>query len=113
MNQIPENFVNYKYTPTFEKNSVPKMFLHLQNTRAGVYGKICITSGTLKLFGFFTQRRGDIEQAISIEAGDFFVSPPEYWHKVKFLTEDTTFCVDFYADQNYEIVKESLSERNT
>ena len=32
---------------------------------------------------------------------------------VDMYAEDTTFCVDFYADQNYEIVKESLSERNT
>jgi tellurite resistance-related uncharacterized protein len=112
MNQIPENFVNYKSTPTFEKNSVPKMFLHLHNTRAGVYGKICVTAGTLKFFGF-KERRGDIEQEISIEAGDFAVSPPEYWHKVEFLTDNTAFRVDFYADKDSEITKENLSERKT
>jgi len=111
MKQIPENFVKYKSTPVFEKNSVPKMFLHLHNTRAGVYGKICVTSGTLKFFGF-TQRRGDIEQEISIAAGDFAVSPPEYWHKVEFLTEDTKFRVDFYAEKESKIVKDNLSERN-
>jgi tellurite resistance-related uncharacterized protein len=111
MKQIPENFVKYKSTPVFEKDSVPKMFLHLHNTRAGVYGKICVVSGTLKFFGF-TQRRGDIEQEISIEAGDFAVSPPEYWHKVEFLTEQTKFRVDFYADKDSDITQQNLSERN-
>jgi tellurite resistance-related uncharacterized protein len=112
MNQIPENFVKYKSTPVFEKSSVPKMFLHLHNTRVGVYGKICVISGTLKFFGF-TQRKGYIEQEISIAAGDHAVSPPEYWHKVEFLTEETKFRVDFYAEENSKIVKDNLSERNT
>ena len=111
MNKIPENFVKYKSTPVFTKNSVPKMFLHLHNTRTGVYGKICVISGTLKFFGF-AHRKGDIEQEISIEAGHFAISPPEYWHKVEFTTEETTFRVDFYADENSEIVKENLSERS-
>lgn len=111
MSQIPENFINYKSTPIFDQSSVPKMFLHLHNTRSGVYGKICVISGTLKFFGF-TQRKGDIEQEISISAGNFAISPPEYWHKVEFLTENTTFRVDFYADKNSEIAKENLSERS-
>ena len=112
MSQIPENFVKYKSTLVFEKNSVPKMFLHLHNTHAGVYGKICVISGTLKFLGF-TERKGDIEQEISIVAGDFAVSPPEYWHKVEFLTEETKFQVNFYADKNSQIVKDNLSERSS
>lgn len=112
MNKIPENFVKYKSTPIFSKSSVPKMFLYLHNTRTGVYGKICVISGTLKFFGF-THRKGNIEQEISIVAGDYAVSPPEYWHKVEFLTEETKFRVDFYAAHDSEIVKENLSERST
>ena len=111
MNKIPANFVKYKSTPAFDKNNVPKMFLHLHNTRTGVYGKICVISGTLKFFGF-TDRRGDIEQEISIVAGEYAVSPPEYWHKVEFLTEGTKFRVDFYAEKDTDIVKENLSERS-
>jgi tellurite resistance-related uncharacterized protein len=111
MNKIPENFVKYKSTPVFEKDSVPKMFLHLHNTRAGVYGKIRVISGTLKFFGF-TQRKGDIEQEISIPAGDFAVSPPEYWHKVEFLTDNTRFQVDFYAQEGSKIVSDNISERS-
>jgi len=112
MTQIPNNYIKYKSTADFEKSNVPKMFLHLHNTRIGVYGKICVISGRLKFFGF-TQRKGDIEQEITILAGDFAVSPPEYWHKVEFLSEDTKFRVDFYADKDSDIVKENLSERST
>lgn len=112
MKQIPQNFVNYKSTATFDKQSVPKMFLHLHNTRSGVYGKICVTSGSLKFYGF-TQRRGDIEIEKNLTADEFICSPPEYWHKVEFLTDDTTFRVDFYADENSEIVAQNLNERNS
>ncbi|MFT5790591.1 MAG: tellurite resistance-related uncharacterized protein, partial [Shewanella sp.] len=32
MATIPTDFVNYKSTPLFDKDTVPKMFLHLHNT---------------------------------------------------------------------------------
>lgn len=111
MQNIPENFIHYKSTEIFEKTSVPKMFLHQHNTRVGVYGKIMVISGTLKFYGF-TQRRGDVEQEILIDTGDFAISPPEYWHKVEFLTDETSFRVDFYAEQDSDIVKENMSERS-
>lgn len=111
MATIPNDFINYKSTPQFTKTTIPKMFLHLHNTKAGVYGKICVTQGQLQFFGF-TDRRGEVEQDIIIEAGQTGISPPEYWHKVSFLTEDTEFHVDFYAQKDSDIVKQNLSERN-
>ncbi|MCL1127675.1 DUF1971 domain-containing protein [Shewanella surugensis] len=111
MASIPNDFVNYKSTPIFTPDNIPKMFLHLHNTRAGVYGKINVISGQLKFYGF-TERRGEIEQEILIKQGDMAISPPEYWHKVEFLTDDTSFSVDFYAQQDSDIVTENRSERN-
>lgn len=35
---------------------------------------------------------------LTIEAGQFGVFPPEKWHRIKALTEDTVFNVDFYVD---------------
>ncbi|MEI6897671.1 MAG: DUF1971 domain-containing protein [Psychromonas sp.] len=112
MISIPEDFVNYKSTSLFTKTNIPKMFLHLHNTKAGVYGKIFVTNGQLKFFGF-TDRRGKIDKEIIIQANQSAISPPEYWHKVVFLTEDTSFYVDFYAQKESDIVKQNLSERNT
>ncbi|MCK5820215.1 MAG: DUF1971 domain-containing protein [Psychromonas sp.] len=111
MLKIPSDFVNYKSTSTFTKESVPKMFLHLHNTRAGVYGKIVVTSGQLKFYGF-KERRGQIEKEVLIKKNESAISPPEYWHKVEFLTDDTEFYVDFYAQQDSDIVVENRSERN-
>jgi len=111
MHAIPTDFVNYKSTPVFTPDNIPKMFLHLHNTRAGVYGKIMVITGSLKFYGF-TERRGEIEQEIVIEQGESAVSPPEYWHKVEFMTDDTRFRVDFYAQKDSDIVAENRSERN-
>ncbi|UJF17302.1 DUF1971 domain-containing protein [Vibrio sp. SS-MA-C1-2] len=107
---IPEDFVNYKTTDLFNKENIPKMFLFEHNTKAGVYGRIVVSSGQLKFYGF-DQRRGKVEQEIVINAGEIAISPPEYWHKVEFLTEDTEFKVEFYAQKDSEIVAKNLSER--
>ncbi|WP_392339559.1 DUF1971 domain-containing protein [Moritella marina] len=111
MPAIPTDFVNYKSTPVFTPDNIPKMFLHLHNTRAGVYGQINVLSGELKFYGF-AERRGAVEQEIVIKQGELAVSPPEYWHKVEFMTDDTRFRVDFYAQQDSDIVAENRSERN-
>ncbi len=108
---IPNDFVNYKTTFAMNKDNIPKMFLFEHNTKAGVYGKICVSVGELKFYGF-NGRRGAVEQEITIKAGDFAVSPPEYWHKVELMTDDTEFKVEFFAQQDSEIVKQNLSERN-
>lgn len=111
MNEIPEDFVNYKSTDLWTKQTVPKMFLFEHNTKAGVYGKIYVTAGELKFTGY-TERRGNIDQETLIKAGEYAISPPQYWHKVEFLTEQTQFQVQFYAQKDSAIVKQNLSERN-
>ncbi|MBB1272870.1 DUF1971 domain-containing protein [Psychromonas sp. SR45-3] len=111
MMNIPDDFVHYKSTPLFTKSNIPKLFLFEHNTKAGVFGKICVTSGHLKFYGF-SERRGLIEQEIIIPAGESAISPPEYWHKVEFLSDDTAFEVKFYAQKDSDIVKQNLSERN-
>lgn len=108
MKSIPKNFINYKSTPIFDKNNVPKMFLHEHNTKEGVYGKIKVLRGSLTFYGF-SQRRGEIEQEVTLLAGDSAISPPQYWHKVALLTQETQFKVDFYAQQDSDIVKQTVS----
>jgi len=110
MPEIPNDFVNYKTTKNLTKDNVPKMFLHLHNTREGVYGKIFVLAGILKFYGF-TDRRGEVEQEITIQTGQIAISPPQYWHRVEFLTDDTQFQVQFYAQKDSQIVQDNLSER--
>ncbi|OBU15957.1 cytoplasmic protein [Photobacterium aquimaris] len=111
MATIPKDYVNYKSTPIFTAENIPKMFLHRHNTRTGVYGKICVSQGQLKFYGF-SDRRSDIEQQVIIHAGEVAISPPQYWHKVEFLTADTQFQVCFYAQKDSQIVYDNLNERD-
>ncbi len=37
-------------------------------------------------------------KTLTIEAGQFGVFPPEKWHCIEALSEDTVFNVDFYVD---------------
>ena len=108
---IPKDFVNYKSTPIFSHDSVPKMLLHMHNTKAGVYGQIQVLAGQLTFYGF-TDRRGELDKQIVINAGKTAISPPEYWHKVELMTDDTEFRIHFYAQKDSEIVAQQQSERN-
>ncbi len=111
MAKIPSDFVNYKTTPIFTLENIPKLFLHHHNTKKGVYGEINVTSGKLKFTGF-ESRHSDIAKEVIIEEGASAISPPQYWHKVEFLTEDTKFFVKFYAQKDSDTVKEKQSERD-
>ncbi|NQZ07887.1 MAG: DUF1971 domain-containing protein [Algicola sp.] len=111
MANIPDDFVNYKSTTVWSKETVPKTFLHDHNTRAGVYGRICVLSGSLKFTGF-VERRGEVDQEVIIAPGEFAVATPQYWHKVEFLGDDTQFKIEFFAQKDSDIVAQSLSERD-
>ncbi|MBL4909597.1 MAG: DUF1971 domain-containing protein [Alteromonadaceae bacterium] len=71
---------------------------------------MCVLSGVLKFYGF-ASRKGDVEQEVIIQAGKTAISPPEYWHKVEFIKENTQFKVEFYAKEGSSIVVENLSAR--
>ncbi|MDB2447336.1 DUF1971 domain-containing protein [bacterium] len=105
MPTIPADYINYKTTATFNVDSVPKVFLSHHNTKKGVYGQITVVKGQLKFFGF-NGKSSEVEKETVIEKNTSDVVPPQYWHKVKFLTDDTEFFVKFYAHKDSETVKE-------
>ena len=43
-----------------------------------------------------TATEPDLE--VVIEAGSFGISPPQKWHRIELLTDDTYFNIDFFAD---------------
>ncbi|MFT4929986.1 MAG: tellurite resistance-related uncharacterized protein [Phenylobacterium sp.] len=112
MSQIPQDYVNYKSTPVYTSENVPKIFLHLHNTKAGVYGKICVLSGQLKFYGF-VNRRGEVEKELVIDTNEVAISSPQYWHKVEFLEDDSSFRIDFYAKKDSAIVAQNQNERES
>ena len=111
MAQIPSDFVNYRSSASFTKESVPKLLLYSHNTKDGVYGEIVVEKGRLKFFGL-VENKGKVDKEVIIEAGDVAISPPQYWHRVEFLTEDTVFKINFYAQKDSATATENLSERS-
>lgn len=108
---IPNDYVNYRSSGEFNKETIPKLLLNSHNTKAGVYGKITVLEGSLKFYGL-TSDNGDIEKILIINKSESAVSPPQYWHKVELLREDTRFKIDFYAHKDSEIAQKNLSERD-
>ncbi|CDL39359.1 Putative cytoplasmic protein [Citrobacter freundii] len=46
-----------------------------------------------------------------IEAGQFGVFPPEKWHNIEVMTDDTYFNIDFFVAP--EVLMESANQRKS
>ncbi len=93
---IPLEFTVTRSTPFFTKDSVPKALLSHHNTAPGVYGQICVMRGELTFYGFADKDDEAPEQEVLLRAGEFVVTPPQYWHRVQ-LSSDAQFNVHFWA----------------
>ncbi|WP_415751637.1 DUF1971 domain-containing protein [Hafnia alvei] len=80
------------------------------NTKAGVYGRLSVMQGAVKYYGFANEQAQTPEIEVTINAGQFGVSPPQYWHKVELLTEDTYFNLDFFAQDSADAEKSDLTK---
>lgn len=108
---IPKNFRHTRSTPFWEKATVPQALLTHHNTKKGVFGRLSVMQGAVKYIGF-----GDNEQNTTpvieqvIEAGHFGISPPQYWHRIELLTDDTCFNIDFFADPDVSLEGEGVHQ---
>ena len=95
---IPMHFRHTRSTPFWNKQTVPQALLTHHNTKKGVYGRLSVMQGAVKYFGFACEQDTTPEMEVVIEAGHFAISPPQYWHRIELLTDDTYFNIDFFAD---------------
>ncbi len=98
MLRIPENFVHTRSTPFWNKDTAPKALFTHHNTKASVYGRLSVMQGAVRYFGFPDADATEPDLELVIEAGSFGISPPEKWHRIELLTDDTYFNIDFFAD---------------
>lgn len=98
---IPSHWKIKRSTHFFTKDKVPKALLTHHNTAKGVFGQICVMQGVVTFYGFANEAATDPEQTIVIEAGQFAVSPPEYWHRVE-LSADAQFNINFWTEGGNE-----------
>ncbi len=104
MNIIPQSYLHTRSTPFWTKDTAPQALFTHHNTKAGVYGRLSVMKGAVKYFGFPDAEATQPDMEIVIEAGTFGISPPQKWHRIELLTEDTYFNIDFFAapDANLE-----------
>lgn len=94
---IPSHWKIKRSTHFFTKDKIPQALLTHHNTAEGVFGQICVMQGTVTFYGFANEQATEPEQKITIQAGQFAVSPPQYWHRVE-LSDDAQFNINFWAD---------------
>ena len=89
MNAIPFELKAYKKTPIFDQDSVPKGLLQNHNTKAGVWGKICVLKGQLL---YVIEKTGEETILTPERCG---IAEPQELHRIKPLGE-VAFFVEFY-----------------
>lgn len=82
---------------------------HNQGTRPGVYPRLSVMHGAVKYFGYPDEHSAEPDQVILIEAGQFAVFPPEKWHNIEAMTDDTYFNIDFFVAP--EVLMEGAQQR--
>lgn len=98
---IPANYVHTRTTPFWNKETAPASIWqrHLDaGTRQGVYPRLSVMQGTIVYYGYTDETSSEPVEILTIKAGEFGVFPPEKWHRIEALSDDTIFSVDFYVD---------------
>ena len=98
---IPANYVHTRTTPFWNNETAPASIWqrHLDaGTRQGVYPRLSVMQGTIVYYGYADETSPEPIETLTIKAGEFGVFPPEKWHRIEPLTDDTIFSVDFYVD---------------
>jgi tellurite resistance-related uncharacterized protein len=108
--QIPFHFRHTRSTPFWNKETVPQALLTHHNTKKGVYGRLSVMAGAVKYIGFHNQHDETPEIEVVIEAGHFGISPPQYWHRIELLTDETYFNIDFFADPAHALEGEGIGQ---
>lgn len=89
MKNLPDDVKEYKRTPTFTENSIPKGLLSSHTTKAGTWGKIVIEEGKL----LYRILEPEIEEII-LTPEKFGVVEPQVRHEVE-PVGPVTFHVEF------------------
>ncbi|SDJ85714.1 Uncharacterized protein, possibly involved in tellurite resistance [Ferrimonas sediminum] len=97
--RIPANWTIQRSTPFFTKDTVPAALLSHHNTAAGVFGQLCVMEGSVTYFGFPDKDTLEPELVVTIDAGQFATSPPQYWHRIE-LSDDAQFNINFWSDKD-------------
>ena len=92
---VSSNLFCYKTTQSFSVGRVPAMLLSRHNTAAGVWGKIIVERGQLGLTTYVGDSQSVAKREVLTPLQGGLVEPKQ-WHRVRFLTPNTRFRVEFH-----------------
>lgn len=90
MQALPPDVSSYKRTPEFDETSVPAGLLKAHQTKAGIWGKIVVLSGSLQ----YTILEPGVEEIV-LTPDHHGVVEPTVLHEVAPIGEEK-FYVEFY-----------------
>ncbi len=88
MPSLPTGLTPYRRTPTFTARSVPQGLLSEHSTKAGVWGRIVVLTGSVR----YQLMEG--HEAFALGPGDVGIVAPNAPHRVE-PSGDATFYVEF------------------
>lgn len=100
MLRIPSDCIHTKSTPFWNKDTAPAGIFqrHLdKGTRPGVYPRLSVMRGTVRYLGYADGVCAEPDSELLIHAGHFGVFPPEKWHHIEVMSDDTLFNIEFFV----------------
>jgi tellurite resistance-related uncharacterized protein len=91
--EMPASFVAYKTSPVFRRGAIPGSLLRSHDTKAGVWGMLVVTSGSLEFF----ESTAHGETRTELRAGARHPILPEVEHRVA-ASDDVEFVVEFWRE---------------
>ncbi|MGX7112015.1 SAM-dependent methyltransferase TehB [Gemella cuniculi] len=94
---MENNLVCFKRTPNWTALSLPKEFREKYSTKTGVWSKLIILKGKLKIV-FLTETGESIkDHTFSKKDNEFFIQPNSFFRIIP-LTTDLNFFFEFYCE---------------
>ncbi|MGR3808396.1 SAM-dependent methyltransferase TehB [Pasteurella testudinis] len=99
----------YKKMPVWTKDTLPKMFQEMHNTKVGTWAKVTILAGALKYFALDEFGNVTATHIFDVENQAPFVEPQQ-WHRVLPLSDDLQCYLEFYClPQDYVAKKYNMT----
>ncbi|GHB42304.1 hypothetical protein GCM10007094_34410 [Pseudovibrio japonicus] len=88
--KLPDGVVKYSTTKEFSEGSFPKALERDHSTKPGVWGVLCVTSGSVVFHDV------KLNETREIQTGEKQVILPETLHSAR-ASKDARFFVEFYS----------------
>lgn len=96
MEALPEGLTAYKRTPSFTAASVPAALTRAHDTRDGVWALIHVEQGQLCYERLEGEGGDEVSASWVLEPGRLGVILPKQLHRVRPLSDDVRFYVEFW-----------------